>query len=274
MNTPLEHDYAPGCDLYDRFLGSALFEPYAIDLASRVADLTEGSVLEMACGTGILTQQLRTRLKPAVALTATDINPGMLDYAQKKLKQLKRIDWRQADIANLTFSDASFDVVLCQFGLMFVPDRNRAFQEMRRVLVNGGMLAVSVWDRMETNPWAAAVHETVVNVFPDNPPQFFNAPFNLADVDLLQSLLSANGFDTITIQSVAMECHSSSARSLAIGMIQGSPIVTEVNDRGGSAELIVDAVANAFAHLGGDSPFRTTMQAIVVTARAKERYGE
>lgn len=127
MNTPLEHDYAPGCDLYDRFLGSALFEPYAIDLASRVADLTEGSVLEMACGTGILTQQLRTRLKPFVALTATDINPGMLNYAQKKLEQLKRIDWRQADIANLTFSDASFDVVLCQFGLMFVPDRNRAF---------------------------------------------------------------------------------------------------------------------------------------------------
>jgi len=94
MNNGVEHDYAPGCDLYERFLGSVLFQPYAVDLAGRVAHLTEGSVLEMACGTGMLTQQLRTRLKPSVVLTATDINPGMLNYAQKKLKQLRGIDWR------------------------------------------------------------------------------------------------------------------------------------------------------------------------------------
>lgn len=273
MNTPLEHDYAPGCDLYERFLGSVLFEPYAIDLASRVADLTEGSVLEMACGTGILTQQLRTRLKPSVALTATDINPGMLDYAQKKLKQLKRIDWKQADIANLTFSDASFNVVLCQFGLMFVPDRNRAFQEMRRVLINGGMLAVSVWDRIDANPWGVAVHKTIEKLFPNNPPQFFKAPFNFADADVLRTLLNANGFDQITLQPVSMECRSNSARSLAIGMIEGAPILAEIQERGGSSGPIVDAVANAFGQLGGDSPFQTTMQAIVVTARAKGRYG-
>lgn len=270
MNTPLEHDYAPGCDLYDRFLGSALFEPYAVDLAGRVPDLTEGSVLEMACGTGILTQQLRTRLKPSVALTATDINSGMLDYAQNKLKKLKGIDWREADIAALPFPEALFNVVLCQFGLMFVPNRNRAFQEMRRVLVNGGMLAVSVWDRMDVNPWGVAVHKTIEKLFPDNPPQFFKAPFNFADADVLRTLLNANGFDQITIQRVSMECRSNSARSLAIGMIEGAPILAEIQERGGSSGPIVDAVANAFAHLGGDSPFRTTMQAIVVTARAKE----
>jgi SAM-dependent methyltransferase len=269
MNTPLEHDYAPGCDLYDRFLGSVLFEPYAIDLASRVADLSAGAVLEMACGTGILTQQLRIRLKPSVALTATDINPGMLDYAQKKLKQLKRIDWKQTDIANLTFPDASFNVVICQFGLMFVPDRNRAFQEMRRVLVNGGMLAVSVWDRMEANPWGVAVHKTIGTLFPDNPPQFFKVPFSLADVDVLRTLLHANGFDQITIQRVSMGCRSNAARSLAIGMIEGAPILAEIQERGGSSGPIVDAVANAFGQLGGDSPFQTTMQAIVVTAWAK-----
>jgi hypothetical protein len=90
MSSSIEHDYAPVCDLYDRHLGPALFEPYAVDLAGRVAnDRAEGSVLEMACGTGILTQQLRTQLKPAVSLTATDINPGMLDYAQMKLKASK-----------------------------------------------------------------------------------------------------------------------------------------------------------------------------------------
>ncbi|MBL8036037.1 class I SAM-dependent methyltransferase [Nitrospira sp. CMX1] len=268
MNTPLEHDYASGCDLYERFLGSVLFEPYAIDLAGRVADLAEDSVLEMACGTGILTQQLRTRLKSSVTLTATDINPGMLDYAQRKLKHLNGINWQQADIAALPFPDASFHVAVCQFGLMFVPDRNRAFEEMHRVLMEGGLLAVSVWDRMEANPWGVAVQETIEALFPNNPPQFFKMPFSFPDADVLVTLLNANGFDQITIQPVPMECRSNSARSLATGMIEGAPILAEIQERGGSSGPIVDAVATALARFGGDSPFHTTMQAIVATARA------
>lgn len=269
MNNPLEHDYAPVCGLYDRHLGPTLFEPYAIDLGRRVADCTGDAVLEMACGTGIVTRQLRTHLKHTVALTATDINPGMLDYARRKLKDVKGINWRQADIANLPFPDASFNGAACQFGLMFVPDKHRAFREMRRVLVKGGLLLLSVWAGMETNPWAAIVHETVTGFFPHNPPQFFKAPFNLADPGLLQNALNANGFDQLEIQLVPMECRSDSARSLAIGMIEGAPILAEIQERGGSPGPIVEAVAAAFARLGGDSPFRCTMQAIVVAARAK-----
>ena len=268
MDTPLEHDYAPGCDLYEQFLGSVLFEPYAIDLAGRVANLAEDSVLEMACGTGILTQQLRTRLKSSVTLTATDINPGMLDYAQRKLKHLNGINWQRADIAALPFPNASFHVAVCQFGLMFVPDRNLAFKEMRRVLMEGGLLAVSVWGRMEANPWGVAVQETIEELFPGNPPQFFKMPFNFADVDALRRLLTENGFEKIEVQTLPMECRSSSTKSLAIGMIEGAPILAEIKERGGSSGPIVDAVAKAFARLGGDSPFHTTMQAIVATARA------
>ncbi|MBX3331533.1 MAG: methyltransferase domain-containing protein [Nitrospira sp.] len=271
MSNSLEHDYAPVCDLYERHLGSALFEPYAIDLAHRVAaNCQDGSVLELACGTGILTQQLRTHLRSTVSLTATDINLGMLDYAQKKLKDLKGIEWKQADIADLPFPAASFNVVVCQFGLMFVPDKDRAFREMRRVLVKGGVLALSVWDRMEMNPWGVVVHETVARFFPENPPQFFKAPFNSADVEVLHRLLTANGFDQIEIQAVPMECRSSSAKSLAVGMIEGAPILAEIQERGGSPGPIVDAVATAFAQTGGDTPYHSTMQAIVVTARASK----
>lgn len=194
MSSTIEHDYAPICDLYERHLGPALFEPYAIDLAHRVAEnCAEGSILEMACGTGIVTRQLRAHLKPTVALTATDINPGMLDYAQKKLNATERITWKQADIANLPFTDASFNVAVCQFGIMFVPDKDRAFREMRRVLAAGGLLAFSVWNRMENNPWGIIAHETVGGFFPDNPPQFFKAPCSFYDVDVLRSLLSASG---------------------------------------------------------------------------------
>ncbi|MBK9308158.1 MAG: methyltransferase domain-containing protein [Nitrospira sp.] len=273
MGGSIEHDYAPSCELYERLLRPTLFEPYVIDLAHRVADLTEGSitegsVLEMACGTGILTRQLRTQLKPSMPLTATDINLGMLQYAQSKLKDLNAIEWKEADIANLPFRDGSFSTAVCPFGLMFVSERDRAFREMRRVLVNGGRLAVSVWDCMEANPWGVAVHDTVMTLFLDNPPQFFKAPFIFADVELLRGLLSANGFDQITIQAVPMECYSSSAESLAVGMIEGGPLLAEIQ-QGGSPEPVVNTVATAFARLGGNSPFRTTMQAIAVTARAR-----
>ncbi|MBS0183914.1 MAG: methyltransferase domain-containing protein [Nitrospira sp.] len=268
MSNSLEHDYAPVCDLYEQHLGSALFEPYAIDLARCVADCAEGVVLEMACGTGILTQQLRAMLKPAVSLTATDINPGMLNYAQKKLKNVKGINWRHADIADLPFSDASFNAALCQFGLMFVPDKDRAFQEMRRVLVNGGLLAFNVWDRMEANPWGIIAHETVESLFPDDPPQFFKAPCGFHDVDTLNSLLTANGFDRIEVQTVPKVCRSSTAKSLAIGLIEGAPILAEIQERGGSSGPIVEAVKATLVQTGGDNPYRSTMQAIVVTARA------
>jgi len=270
MNHPLEHDYAPICDLYDRHLGPALFEPYAIDLARLAAtECAEGSVLEMACGTGIVTRQLRNHLKPTVRLTATDINPGMLDYAQNKPTGMEGITWKQADIAALPFSDASFNAAVCQFGLMFVPDKERACREMRRVLVKDGLLAFSVWDRMEQNPYSMVVHETVAGFFPSNPPQFFKAPFSFADIDVLRRLLTEHGFGQIEIRSVQKECSCSTAKSLAIGMIEGAPILAEIQDRGGSPGPIVDAVTQALARIGGDTPFRSTMQAVVVTARAE-----
>lgn len=270
MRNTLEHDYAQVCDLYDRYLGPSLFEPYASDLARRVAtECTEGSVLEMACGTGIVTRQLRAQLRPTVTLTATDINPGMLNYAQRKLTGMEGITWRHADIADLPFPDESFHAAVCQFGLMFVPNKDRAFREMRRVLTNDGFIAFSVWDRMEHNPSSSLVHETVAGCFPDNPPQFFNAPFSFAEVDVLRRLLTENGFDQIKIQAIPKECFSSTARSFAIGMIEGAPILAEIQARGGSPGPIVDAVTQALARIGGDAPFRSTMQAVVVTARAK-----
>lgn len=268
MNNPVEHDYAPVCDLYDRHLGPALFHPYAVDLARRVADCTNGAVLELACGTGILTQQLRNKLKPDVSLMATDLNLGMLDYAQAKLKDVMGISWRQTDIASLPFPDASFHAVVCQFGLMFVPDKDRAFYEMRRVLLKDGLLAFSVWDRMENNLWGILAHETVGRFFPSNPPQFFKAPCGFHDVDVLRSLLSTHGFDRVEIQAVQKNCLSDTAKSLAIGLIEGAPVLAEIQERGGSSGPIVEALAAILAENGGDCPHRSTMQAIVATARA------
>lgn len=254
--------------LYDRYLGPVLFEPYAVDLARRVAAHTAGPMLEMACGTGIVTRQLRAHLAPEVAIVATDLSQPMLDYTRTKLAPLKNVDWRQADIAALPFPDASFATVVCQFGLMFVPDKQAAFREVRRVLRKDGMFAFNVWDSMTANPYTHLIQETLTKVFPADPPQFFTVPFSLHDRETLRQLLTTHDFSDIQLETVTLETRSESAKALATGFIQGSPLSTALQERGASFEPVIAAVTAALTQLGGAAPFRSTMQAVVVTARA------
>ena len=251
--------------LYDRYLGPVLFEPYAADLARRVAAHAPGSVLEMACGTGVVTQQLRAHLAPEIKIVATDLSQPMLDYARTKLATLKNVDWQQADIAALPFPDASFAAVVCQFGLMFVPDKQAAFREARRVLSKGGLFAFNVWDKITTNPFAHIQHETLTKLFPADPPQFLT-PFTFNDHEVLRQLLTTHGFSNVQLETVTLEARSESARALATGFVQGSPLSTVLQERGVSFDPIIDAVTEALAQHGGAAPFRSTLQAVVVTA--------
>ena len=209
--------------MYDRYLGPVLFEPYAADLVRRVAAHGAGPVLEMACGTGIVTRQLRTQLSQGVKIIATDLSQPMLDYAQTKLSPLQNVDWKQADIAALPFPDASFATVVCQFGLMFVPDKQAAFREVRRVLSKGGVFAFNVWDKLAANPFALIQHETLAKLFPEDPPQFLT-PFSFNDHEVLRQLLTTHDFNNIQIETVTLEARSESAKALATGFIQGSPL--------------------------------------------------
>jgi ubiquinone/menaquinone biosynthesis C-methylase UbiE len=253
--------------LYDRYLGPVLFEPYAADLARRAAAQATGPVLEMACGTGIVTQQLRAHLAPEVEIVATDLSQPMLDYAQAKLPTLKNVTWRQADIAALPFPDAAFPTVVCQFGLMFVPDKQAAFREARRVLRTGGVFAFNVWDKVTANPFVHITHETLAKLFPVDPPQFLT-PFTFNDPEVLRQLLTTQGFSNIQLETVRLEARSESANALATGFVQGSPFSAAIQERGASFESVIAAVAEALAQHGGAAPFRSTLQAVVVTARA------
>jgi len=255
-------------EIYDRHLGPVIFEPYAVDLARRVAAPVEGPVLEIACGTGILTQQLRAHLPSSLRLVATDLNEPMLDYARTKLGGTKYIDWQQADAAALPFPSASFAAVVCQFGLMFVPDKPLAFREARRVLIEGGLLAFSVWSDLAHNPFGRIAHETIAGFFPVDPPDFYQVPFGFHDPHVLRHLLVTNGFDQVEIERVTLDAYSPSVESFAIGLVKGNPVSLAIRQRGASLDPIVEAVATALAHIGGDHPFRSTMQAIVVTAWA------
>jgi ubiquinone/menaquinone biosynthesis C-methylase UbiE len=142
---------------YDRGMGPHLFVDYAADLARRVAAARPLRVLEIAAGTGIVTRLLRDILPVTADLVASDLNPPMLDVARQKFRAGERIEFQPADANALPFPDGAFDAVVCQFGVMFFPDKLRAFAEAFRVLKPGGRFLFSVWDasrRMSSpTPW-------------------------------------------------------------------------------------------------------------------------
>jgi SAM-dependent methyltransferase len=257
-------------ELYDRYLGPVVFEPYAVDLARRVADNAGDAVLETACGTGVLTRQLRARLAPDVRLVATDLNQPMIDHARAGLGSAGQIEWQQADCVALPYPSASFSALACQFGLMFVPDKAAALREARRVLADGGLLAFNVWGSLEDNPFALAMHDTIVRCFPADPPMFFTLPHGFHDAEQWHTLLSAQGFVDQHSDWVTLEARSPTALDLATGFVRGTPMSHAIQERGGDFARIVESVATAFGQLGGEAPFRFTMRALVITARAGE----
>jgi ubiquinone/menaquinone biosynthesis C-methylase UbiE len=257
-------------ELYDRHLGPVIFEPYAADLARRVTASADATVLEVACGTGILTRHLRERLPGSVKLTATDLNQPMIDYARSKsgFDALEPIEWRSADAAALPFPAAAFDALVCQFGLMFVPDKDAAFREARRVLKHGGLLAFNVWDSLAHNAFGRLAHETIGGFFATDAPNFYQVPFGFHDPDVLRRLLTANDFGKVELDHVTLDVRSASAKSLATGLVRGNPVAIAIQERGIPLEPIVDALEAAFVKLGGSEPFESTTRAVVVTARA------
>ena len=256
-------------ELYDTHLGPVIFEPYADDLVRRaLGAYTSGAVLEIACGTGIVTRRLRERLPASARLVASDLNDAMIAYARGRLAGIASIDWRQADACVLPFEPAAFTEVVCQFGMMFVPDKDAAFREARRVLAGGGTLLFNVWGSLADNPYARIGHVTISSFFDRDPPTFYQVPFGFHDEALHRRLLAAAGFTDVAVERVKLATRSASARSFAIGLVRGNPVSHAIAERGLDAEKIVDAVAAALVREGGDEPYQSTMQALVVTARA------
>lgn len=257
--------------LYDRCLGPLLFEPYARDLAARVAALAPARVLETACGTGIVTRRLREQLPASTSLTATDLSESMLAVARAALGPLgDGVTWRPADMCALPFDDGAFDAVVCQFGLMFAPDKLAAARAARRVLRPGGAYLFSVWDALEHNRIVQVAHETITGFYPDDTPPFFTTPFGHHDAHAIRLLLRDAGFADCTIETVALVGESPSAREAAEGLVRGTPVVAAIRERGTVPEaVIVAAVAEALALQIGRTPVHASLRALVVRATAR-----
>jgi ubiquinone/menaquinone biosynthesis C-methylase UbiE len=253
--------------LYDRCLGPLQFEPYAIDLAMRVVGLSPRSVLETAAGTGIVTVELAKRLTPGATITSTDLNQPMLDVAASKIKS-PNVIWKQANAVALPFADEEFDAVTCQFGVMFFPDKLKAFQEACRVLKPGGQFIFNVWDRLELNEFSDVAAQAVAAFFPDNPSDFIRrVPFGYFDTDVISATLKKAGFSSASYERVAKLTRAPGAYYVALGLCQGTPTRNEIEARDPTAlKAITAAVQAALEKRFGTGPVEGKTQAIVFTA--------
>ena len=250
---------------YDRYLGPIQFAPWAATMAERVAVRDPARILETACGTGIVTYAMRDA-SPQSVIVATDISQAMLDFAAAKRPD-SGIAWKQADAEALPFEDASFDTVVCQFGIMFVPDKDKAYAEARRVLRGGGAFLFTVWDSLDNNPLPRTSAEAIASLFPTYPPTFMQrVPYGYNDMEAIERALRKAGF-----ARVANERHATRIRATAIdqatGTCHGGPLRNEIESRDpdGLARA-TEAVARAVEEKFGSGEFETTNRAIIIAA--------
>jgi SAM-dependent methyltransferase len=253
--------------LYDENVGPTFMMPYARDIASRLSHLQTGRLLELAAGTGIVTAALAAAL-PREQITATDLNQPMLDRASTKA-ELHGVSFRQADALDLPFDDGCFDAVVCQFGVMFFPDKAAAFRETRRVLRPAGHFVFNVWDSVDGNPVVAALLAGLRRWCPDQPSWFMErTPCGYRDRSIIRADLAAGGFSDCQIEKVVLRGHAASPMAVAVGLCQGSPMRAEIEalDPTGLQEA-TQAAADAIGESFGYGEFDSTLAALAIQTR-------
>ena len=255
---------------YDRYLVPLIFESFAQDIAQRVAALSPRTVLETAAGSGVVTRALAPRLSPDASYVVTDLNQPMLDYAATRQAADNRISWRKADALALPFEDAAFDLVCCQFGVMFFPDRRSGYREAKRVLRPGGHFLFNVWDRIEENVFANDVTNALAAVFPGDPPRFLaRTPHGYHDPALIQSELEKAGFSSVAIETRADQSRAPSPRHPAVAYCQGTPLRNEIEARdAGKLEAATNYAPSRIANRHGNGEVAAKIQAHVIVAVA------
>ena len=208
-------------EAYERWLVPAIFRPFARDLARRIGARRPGRVLELAAGTGVLTREL-VQTVGARAVVATDLNPAMVEFGQR---QVPHVPWHRADASDLPFPNGKFDLVACQFGVMFFPEKRAAFGEVRRVLEPDGAFVFNTWASLETHEFQAALQAALLKAFPEKPPAFLlSVPHGYADPEVVVRDVEASGFHLLELETVTLEGRASSAADLALGYCTGTPL--------------------------------------------------
>jgi SAM-dependent methyltransferase len=253
-------------EIYDSQLVPFIFEPYASDLVARLRTAPRGRILEIAAGTGAVTRAMAAGLPESNAIVATDLNQAMMDRAAARGTS-RPVTWRQADAMELPFEDGSFDTIVCQFGVMFYPDRPRAHAEARRVLKPGGTYLFNVWDRLQDNEVADIVTSALAAHFPDDPPRFLaRTPYGYNDKQGIERDLATGGFTRPpTITTVTARSRGTAAQG-AVSYCEGTPLRGEIEARDAAGLARATAVATeAIVKKLGRDPIDAKIQALVVS---------
>lgn len=254
--------------LYNQLMVPMLFDSYAADLAARLASLHPTAVLETAAGSGALTRAMAARLPAAARITATDLNQPMLDVAASLSANDPRISWLACDATVLPFTDASFDAVVCQFGVMFFPDKPKGFAEAARVLRKGGSFLFNVWDRIAANDFIATATDVLADRFPDDPPTFMaRVPHGHFNTKLLSDQLLAAGFARVDVEAITHTSTVATPMDAAMAYCQGSPLRNEILARDPDGLVATtQAVASALQVRFGNGPISGKIRAFMLTA--------
>ena len=255
-------------EIYDRLMVPMIFEPYARDLGERLAGVRPQHVLETAAGTGVLTRAMASQLPAQASFVVTDLNQPMLDRARGRQADDGRISWQQADALALPFKEHEFDAVACQFGVMVCPDKIKGYKEARRVLKPGGHFLFNAWDRISENEFADVVTDALATFFPQDPPRFMaRTPHGYHDAEKIRGELKAAGFAEVSVDAVDKTSPATSARDVAIGYCQGTPLRNEIEARDAAGlERATNHVAEALAKRFGSGPVEGRIRALVVMA--------
>ena len=253
---------------YDSGLGPVIFQDYADDLADRCRSLAPQDVLELAAGTGIVSQRLRSKLPPGCKLTVTDLNEPMLELAKAKLPDTTNLAFQPADAMALPYADGSFDLIACQFGVMFFPDKAAAFREAARVLRPGGHYVFNVWAPMAKNPFAEIADTEAARFFPEDPPGFYKVPFHYGAPEAVKADLNGDDWAETSHDPVTLEKTLDDPERFAEALVYGNPMIDEIRSRGGvDPDEVASAILDALRSRFGPPPLRMPLAAFVFTCR-------
>jgi len=259
-------------DAYERLMVPLMFQPYADDMVARAAARNPVAVLELAAGTGAVTRGLAAALPADSTLVATDLNAGMLAVAEARGAPrpagAPAVVWQPADAQDLPFDDETFDLVVCQFGVMFFPDRPAAHAQVRRVLRPGSTYLFSAWDSIATNAVALAVDEAYRRVLPDAPPNVVTrVAHGYHDAETIRRDAEAGGLIVDAVEAVDLIGTAESAAAAAVAIPRGTPMRAELEPYGDEVRARIEAIAaELLEQRFGPGPIRTPIRAFVATA--------
>jgi SAM-dependent methyltransferase len=248
---------------YDSGLGPNIFVDYADRLVTLCDDGDIGNVIELAAGTGIVSRKLRDHLPPDTQLLVTDLNQPMLDVAKCKFTESENVEFGVANAMDLPFDANIFDLMVCQFGVMFFPDKPVSYKEAARVLKPGGRYIFNVWSAMSENPFSKMAHDVGAKFFPDDPPGFYKVPFHYGDPEVVRADLAAGGWWDVEHETIQLNKTIDNPEAFATALVYGNPLIDEIRERGGVnpeevASEMLSALQEAFGSNGMEMPLSAT----------------